>query len=398
MLAGAVALLHTLTPVTAAGAEVATEPAKANNGFAFALLGQTAGGGENFALSPVSVWSALAMTSAGAEKETLTGMRQTLGLPADESAHAIVGQWVKSLRETAPVEIRVANRLWGEKAFSFRESFLKTTEQHYMAGLEELDFSGAPGPSRLRINAWVAEQTRDRIKDLLDADQIKKSTKLVLTNAVYFKGDWASPFHARSTSAASFTQASGNAIQVKMMRASHTGLAYMENRKLQAIRLPYTGGTTSMIVVLPRKADVLHESFTFLDAKGFASVLSELKPARRVAVQLPRFEVSARRELNKPLSALGMARAFTDDAEFGGMCADPLKISTVVHQAWVKVAEKGTEAAAATAVVMVPTGAAPNPEPTKLFTADRPFLFFIMDNRNDGILFAGKVMRPELAE
>ena len=148
-----------------------------------------------------------------------------------------------------------------------------------------------------------------------------------------------------------------------------------------------------MIVVLPRKGDAMKDS-AFLDADGFAKVQKELKPEARVVVQMPRFETSARMSLPTVLGKLGMARAFTDKAEFGRLCQEPLKISDVIHQAWVKVGEEGTEAAAATAVIMSPPGAARPVAPPKLFVADHPFLFFIVDDRNGGVLFAGKMMDP----
>jgi serpin B len=161
---------------------------------------------------------------------------------------------------------------------------------------------------------------------------------------------------------------------------------------MQAVRLPYKGEDTSMIVVLPRKADALKDG-AFLNASGFAAVRSALKPEKEVAVQMPRFESRTSTELARALAKLGMPKAFSDSAEFGRLSKEPLAISGVIHQAWVKVAEEGTEAAAATAVIMRYTAIAPQGEP-KLFIADHPFLFFIVDDRNGGVLFAGKVMDP----
>jgi serpin B len=273
----------------------------------------------------------------------------------------------------------------------FQDSFLKLTEAQYKAGLETLDFKGDADKARVRINQWVAKETRDRIKSLLQPENVTGDTKLVLTNAVYFKGNWAKRFDADRTGDREFTLASGQKIEVKMM-AQNMGVDYVENDRLQAVRLPYVGGQTSMIVVLPRKGDVLNGS-AFLDADGFAKVQRDLKPEARVVVQMPRFEASARMSLPTVLSKLGMARAFMAKAEFGRLCKEPLKISEVIHQAWVKVGEEGTEAAAATAVTMMP-GAARPAELPKLFLADHPFLFFIVDDRNGGVLFAGKVMDP----
>jgi serpin B len=368
------------------------EAAKADNALTFALLGEIAQGPENVVISPFSIWTALAMTSAGAEGETLRQMRAVLHLPEDDSAaHALAGGWAKELTGLKSVELNVANRLWGAKGLPFKDSFLNLTEAQYHAGLETLDFKGDADRARDRINQWVAKETHDHIKDLLRPGNVTGDTKLVLTNAVYFKSKWLRPFDADRTGDREFTLSSGEKIQVKMM-AENMGVDYMENDRLQAVRLPYRGGQTSMIVVLPRKGDAM-KSGAFLDADGFAKVQKALKPEAHVVVQMPRFEANARQSLPTVLGKLGMARAFTDKAEFGRLCDEPLKISEVIHQAWVKVGEEGTEAAAATAVTMMP-GAARPAELPKLFLADHPFLFFIVDDRNGGVLFAGKVMDP----
>ncbi|RBP36079.1 serpin B [Roseimicrobium gellanilyticum] len=369
------------------------DTAKSNNAFAFALLDKVEGGEENFACSPLSIWSALTMTSAGAEKETLAQMRKALHLPESPGVHEQVGAWSKALQASGKVEIRIANRLWGNKGLPFEEGFLKLTEKAYGAGLETVDFANQPDASRTRINSWVSQETGDRIKDLLKPDDIRPDTRLVLTNAVYFKAKWLRPFDGNSTAPRAFTLATGKTLEAKSMRKSMP-LAYMENAELQAVRLPYQGGAASMIIVLPRKADSLLKS-GYLGGDKFNAILAGLKNEPEVVVQLPRFEVSARLGLEDALAAMGMARAFSDDAEFGAMCKESLKIAKVIHKAWVKVAEEGTEAAAATAVTMMPTGARlPVAEP-KLFLAERPFLFFIMDDKTNGVLFAGKVMQPE---
>ncbi|QIF04650.1 serpin family protein [Roseimicrobium sp. ORNL1] len=380
----------------AADNPAAAAVATANNAFAFALLNQVEGGEDNFACSPLSIWSALTMTSAGAEKETLAQMRKVLHLPDSNDVHEQVGAWSKALQASEKVEIRIANRLWGNKTLPLKESFLKLTEKAYGAGLETVDFANQPDASRTRINEWVAQETKDRIKDLLKPEDIRPDTRLVLTNAVYFKGKWLRPFDAHSTASRTFTLATGKTIEAKSMRKSMP-LAYMENADLQAVRLPYQGNTTSMIVVLPRKADALLKA-GFVNEDQFNAVIAALKSEPQVVVELPRFEVSARLALESTLAAMGMGRAFSDDAEFGAMSSESLKIAKVIHQAWVKVAEEGTEAAAATAVTMMPTGALLPKEEPKLFLVERPFLFFIMDDKTNGVLFTGKVMQPEKAK
>lgn len=365
---------------------------RSNNQFCFSLLSQSAGSKGNDIISPFSIWSALAMTSAGAEGETLQQMRAVLALPA-KGAHEAVSGWTSRLRSAKGVKLHVANRLWAQQGLAFKAEFLKLAENRYGGGLQPLDFASDAEGSRIQINRWVSSNTEGKINDLLAPGTIQPATSLVLTNAVYFKGDWLSPFKASSTSEREFTLASGRRIEAQAMSGT-LAAGYMENENLQAVSLAYQGGQTAMVVVLPRKADALGKS-AFLDASGFASVLAAMKQEKRVHVQMPKFELSAKVELSAALSALGMPRAFGGEAEFGLICEKPeLKISKVFHQAWVKVAEKGTEAAAATAVVMLPRAAAPPEPPAKQFIADHPFLFFIVDVRNGGIVFAGRVMDP----
>lgn len=331
------------------------------------------------------------MTSAGAEADTLRQMQHVLLLPEENAHHAVSG-WLRNLKTAQGVEMTVANRLWGRKGLPFRSEFLKLTKRQYDAGLEPLDFATDPEGSRERINRWVAENTADRIKGLLAPGTIQQATQLVLTNAVYFKGKWMEPFSIHATQKREFRLVTGTTIQPETM-SSMFAVGYMENERLKAVRLRYEGGRMAMVVVLPKQADALVHS-SFLEAGGFAGVLSGMKE-EKVVVQMPKFETSTRLQLSKTLKAMGMKRAFGPDAQFGLMCESPVRISEVIHQALVKVEEKGTEAAAATAVTIIPTAAMPgDEEPPKMFIADHPFLFFVMDERNDGIVFAGRMMDP----
>jgi serine protease inhibitor len=369
------------------------EATRSNNAFCFSLLAQKDAAKGNHVFSPFSIWSALAMTSAGAEAETLQQMQKVLSLPANDS-HALVSAWSAKLKQSKDVQMKVANRLWGRQGLPFRPEFLKLTEKEYGAALQPLDFAGHAEEARLEINQWLSDNTEGKIKDLLDRGMIRPDTQLVLTNAIYFKGAWKIPFNANATAKRDFTLASGKKTTPETMRGEFPA-AYMEDDRLQAVRLPYKGADMAMLLVRPKHADALTGP-PFLDAAGFAQVLSALKDEKSVVVQLPKFEASAKIELAETLSQMGMPRAFTDDAQFGRLCAKRLKISAVIHQAWIKVAEKGTEAAAATAVVMMPGSARMEPKtPPKTFIADHPFLFFVIDARNGGIVFAGQVMDPE---
>jgi serpin B len=375
-----------------ATAEVVAAAAKSNNAFCFSLLAQPDETKGNLIFSPFSVWSALSMTSAGAEADTLRQMQQVLFVPAGGAHHGAAG-WLRHLKTAQGVEMTVANRLWGLKGLPFRAEFLKVTKRQYDAGLEPLDFATDPEGSREQINRWVAENTANRIKDLLAPGTIPQETRLVLTNAVYFNGKWMEPFSIHATQKREFRLATGTTIQPETM-SDMFAVGYMENERLKAVRLRYEGGQMAMVVVLPKQADALVQS-SFLDADGFAGVLSAMKEEKKVVVQMPKFEASTRLQLSETLKAMGMERAFGPDAQFGLMCESPVRISEVIHQAWVKVEEKGTEAAAATAVMPRPTSAMPRDEaPPKMFIADHPFLFFIVDERNDGIVFAGRVMDP----
>lgn len=383
--------LSAISSCLASSACALDEAAKSNNEFCFRLI-EKAGTKENQIFSPFSIWSALAMTSAGAEAETLQQMEQVLALP-EKGSHDLVSGWSGRLKEAGGVKMKIANRLWGRKGLPFRADFLKLTDKQYGAGLKPMDFSGNPDGSRQQINRWVSSNTEGKINDLLGPGMIVPDTQLVLTNAVYFKGEWATAFAAGNTQKRKFTLSSGGKVEPETMNdVFRTG--YMEDSRLQAVKLQYQGEQMSMIVVLPRKADALMKS-AFLDADGFAKVLSAMRDEKRVMVQMPKFEASAKLQLSKTLKAMGMSRAFGDEAQFGRMCESPVKISEVVHQAWVKVAEKGTEAAAATAVIMMPKSARPvREDPPKMFIADHPFLYFVIDDRNGGIVFAGSVMDP----
>jgi serpin B len=369
------------------------DAAKSNNAFCFSLQAQEKASGENDVFSPFSIWSALAMTSAGAQAQTLQQMQKVLHLPA-KNTHRLVSTWSASLKAAKGVQINVANRLWGRKGLAFRSEFLKQAELEYGAGLEPVDFAVDPDGARQQVNHWVSDQTEGKITELLGPGTINKDTRLILTNAVYFNGQWAIPFDAAKTRKRDFTLTTGKKIEPETMSGVFPA-GYMEDPRLQAVRLNYQGSDMAMIVVLPRQPDALNGP-SFLDANGFGKVLSSMKNEKRVLVQMPRFQVSAKLELSSALQAMGMTRAFAENAQFGLMCADPVKISQVVHQAWIKVAEKGTEAAAATAVTMRPSAMArpQKEEPPKMFIADHPFLFFVIDARNGGIVFAGRTMDP----
>ncbi len=374
--------------------------AAASNAFGFDLWMRLKSRPGNLALSPASISTALAMTWGGARGQTEQQMRKVLRIDGDQQRTA--AQWGRlSLALQNPsrrLKLRIANRLFGERSFKFQQPFLDMTASAFAAPLEPLDFKQSPDPSRRRINSWVEDQTEHRIKDLLPPPSVKNDTRLVLVNAIYFLAEWATQFKHEATFAAPFTVSPGNPKSVPTMHMmSRLRLAQADGVKM--LEMPYVGGDAAMLIVLPDQPD------------GLAGVEARLSPARlaalstslaeqNVEVALPRFEISPQLSaaLRPELEPMGMALAFdAEQADLTGMGvpADPrnrLFVSDVFHKAFVKVDEKGTEAAAATAVVTTEgAGAPPRAIP---FHADHPFLFFIVDKQSNLILFMGRVADP----
>ena len=354
--------------------------------------------GHDAAFSPFSIESALTMTWLGAKGDTASQMKKVLGFEGDASKAAdVTGRYQKSLG--GPVTINVANRLFGEKSFTFDSAFLGATDKTFGAALEPLDFVGATDPSRTHINQWVADQTKDRIKDLIPAGGVTPETKLVLVNAIYFLGDWASPFTKEATRPAAFHTSATAQHDVPMMN-QHLGAAFGENDDVTVIDLPYQGQGFSMTFVLPKKIDGLDAVEKKLSAETFDKWIGSEKQVE-VAVSVPKFTIDPGDpvRLGDALKGLGMSDAFdSKKADFTAIANPPkpedrLFIGEVFHKAFVKVDEKGTEAAAATAVSMKAGAAAPA-APPKEFVADHPFLFFLRDAKSGTILFAGRVADP----
>ena len=353
----------------------------------------------NLALSPASISAALAMTYGGARAETEAQMKRAMHLEGPRDA--VMADWgtlSRSLQSPSrPVKLRIANRLFGEKTCAFDQAFLDRTRDAYGAPLEPTDFKSAFEPARMRINGWVEDQTEKRIKDLLPANALDAATRLVLVNAIYFLADWAEPFERSETYDAKFKVAGGAAKPTPMMQ-SRRSYRFGQTSGVKLLELPYRGGDTSMLVALPDREDGLDAVEASLSPTKFAAWTAALA-SHEVEVKLPRFEVSpASLSLGSELVKLGMIDAFDrQKADFTGIAnpKDPgerLSIGQVVHKAFVKVDEKGTEAAAATAVGGV-GGGLPSP-PKRVFTADHPFLFLIVEKASGLVLFMGRVADP----
>jgi serpin B len=386
----------TSAPAAGPGPDAEAALVAGNTAFACELYAQLRAQEGNLFLSPYSISSALAMTCAGARGNTAAEMKKALRLTVeDERLHAGLGALTRRLNDGGKggqYQLAVANALWGQKDYKFLDSFLALNEKHYGAGLSLLDFKGATEGARGTINAWVEKQTKERIKDLLRPGVLTADTRLVLTNAIYFKGDWAEQFAKDATRDEPFHPAAGKTVAVPMMHRT-AGFGYLEGEGFQALSLPYKGDALSMVVFLPGKAGSLTDFERSLTAENLARWLPQLG-RREVEVSLPKFKVTAEFSLARTLEAMGMKDAFAAGAaDFSGMDGTKeLFIGAVVHKAFVAVDEKGTEAAAATGVVMALAAA---PEPPPAFKADRPFVFAIRDNASGSILFLGRVADPK---
>jgi serpin B len=366
--------------------------AAGNRHFAFDLYSRLRGGSGNLVLSPYSISLALAMTYAGARGETATQMAAAASftLP-QERLHAAFDDLDLALTATdgEGLELRVLNQLFGQDGFVFEQPFLDTLAVDYGADLRLMDFVHAADASRQAINDWVEEATAQRIKDLLPQGSVTSSTRLVLANAIYFNGKWKSPFDSALTSAGTFHLLDGGTTPVAMMHRALM-LPYAQADGYQAVELPYEGGRYAMLIIVP-DAGRFNEIDASLDAARLDDIEAALTPAERL-IGLPKFELEEPVSLKNILQSLGMVDAFDTTADFTGMRAEGgLYVGDVLHKAFVKVDEEGTEAAAATAVVMV-GGAIPTP-PIRL-EIDRPFCFAIRERDTGSILFLGRVLAP----
>lgn len=374
--------------------------------FSVSLYGQLRARPGNLFFSPYSISAALAMTREGARGENAAELDRALAYPRAltaaqrELALALrpreVDDWSEGQRRRVPAyELNVANALWGQEGLAFLPEFTAILEQHYAAPLQRIDFTRA-AEARRRINAWVEEQTRQRIKDIVPEGLPTTDTRLALANAIHFKAAWEEPFQEQRTTDAPFHTAGGEVAARLMRRVSH--FAYAEDDAVQVVSLPYRGHDTSMLVVLPRRRDGLAAVEGALTAERLAGWVGGLK-AVKVDVQLPRFEVTHAFDAVQALGALGVRRAFdARQADFTGMLAtEPLFIGVVLHKAFVAVDEKGTEAAAAT-VVGMRAGSAPRPEQPVAFVADHPFLFMIRHEPTGAVLFMGRLADPAASE
>lgn len=381
----------------------------ANNRFAFDLYSRLAredgNAGSNLFFSPYSVSSALAITYEGAGGRTAEEIRSVLYFPQNDTARRDGFFTMNSGINTGDsgYSLRTANALWAEKTYPFLTEYTGISERYYGANTTNLDFIGHPEESRKTINSWVEDKTEDRIKDLIPAGVIDPMTRLVITNAIYFKGNWVKQFDRNKTADAEFRTAPGKAMTVPMMQRTDEDAVflYAENSGIQMLSMPYdhtSGKQLSMVILLPKDGTLTGTEASL--NSGMLSAMLQSAESRRVMVYLPKFSVKTRyTEMGRTLAAMGMPTAFSAGADFSGMDGrKDLFISDVIHQAYVDVNEEGTEAAAATAVIMKLAAAPADPEPVPVFRADHPFIFLIRDDETGAILFMGRIMNPVTAE
>ena len=377
-----------------------TTLASDNAGFAFDAYRKLIGTDNNLVFSPASISIALAMTYAGAAGATASEMAKALHftLP-QERLHPAFNALDQALASRAegrlgadggPMRLRIVNSLWAEQTYIFKSDFLASLAANYGANVNLLDFISAPEPSRISINDWVAEQTEGKILDLLPSDSIDSSVRLVLTNAVYFNARWQTAFDPQETRDNGFTLLDGSQVTTKFMHADLANLRASQGTNFKAVSLPYLGGSLSMVVVVPEVGQ-FSQVESSLDATALAALVAGMT-AKTVSVGLPRFRIETSTDLKELLEALGMTSAFSNNADFSGMDGTRnLSISAVIHKAFIDVGENGTEAAAATAVVMVDGGMRMVDLDVR---ASRPFLYFLRDEPTGAILFMGRVLDP----
>jgi serpin B len=367
------------------------------NQFAFDLYGATRQSSEdNVFLSPYSVSVCLAMAYGGARGETAEQMARVLHF--DFPYLKLHGTFralseILAAGEGQGYQLSIANRLWAQQGYEFRPAYLELTERYYAAPLAEVDFRQHLEEARQRINAWVSQETQDRIKDLIPPGGVNPTTRLVLANAIYFKGEWSEPFDPKQTREAPFVVSPEKSVTASLMYQQDR-FFYGQFDDLQVLEMPYGNEDLSLVVLLPAQPTGLAKLESNLSGAALGDWLSKLG-RREVQVFLPKFTLTAEYSLAETLAGLGMPLPFSNRADFSGMTSnEALFISAVLHKAFVDVNEKGTEAAAATGVVIAPT-AAPLAEEIPVFRADHPFLFVIRDRRTEAILFLGRLIEPK---
>jgi serpin B len=371
------------------------------NRFAFDMFGELRTEKGDLAFSPASASTAFGLAYAGARGATAKELASVLRYPNVPDFHASFGKLLGTmqLRQNGRT-MSVNNALWLQSGMPVHQDYLSLVERHYGAGVQQVDYKADPNAARERINKWVESKTNDRIKNLLSPSNVTTKTRSYLVNTIYFKADWADQFDAKATKSKDFKLAGGGIVKRKMMHRQHE-YAFVAERGVKALAMRYRGGETEMVLFLPDARNGLPAFERSLDAAAFDGWLTKLDDRQAtVNVTLPKFKLETRMDLLPPLKALGLSIALSDASDFSGAkvvnATSPnqedwnLKIDNVLQQVFVEVEEKGTEAAAATAVGAILVVGKRMPIRVEEFRADHPFLFVLRDRRTKAILFIGR--------
>lgn len=377
-----------------------TAATAASNKFGMDLYAKYRAKSDNIFFAPYSIFSALGMTYEGAKGATASEIATVFNFSTDSETR--VGSFAKLYRQINPqnasYQLSTANALWVQKSYPFRADYLKTVETYYGGKAANADFAGDAEGSRQMINKWVSSETNDKIPDLFAKGSLDQFTRMVLTNAVYFKGKWAIPFDKTFTQEKEFTTRAQTKVKAQMMSQTNS-FSYGETDDYQAIEIPYEKNDLSMVVILP-KEDKNEAAESTIIEKGIAKI-KETMSTEKVKISLPKLKFDTSYNMNQTLEEMGMSTAFNPvKSDFTGLYdreaafGDNLYIALVIHKAFVDVSEEGTEATASTGVVISKATGVMEPETPKEFSANRPFTFAIVHNQTGTILFMGKVNDP----
>ncbi|MFC1884484.1 serpin family protein [Thermodesulfobacteriota bacterium] len=366
-----------------------------NSTFALELYQQLCSSDSNIFFSPYSISTALAMTYAGARSETEKQMGKVMHFSLSQDklhlAFSNLQDKLNKIHEEGEVRLYIANSLWPHKEYPFKKEFLELIKENYKTPITALDYAKQTEEARKTINSWVEEKTMDKIKELIKPGILDPLTRLVLANAIYFKGNWANQFDKKNTRHMLFKVSPDKTVKTPMMYQKEK-FGYWSDEDLQVLEIPYAGDRLSMVVLLPTKNDGLSQIEKKLTVENLRKWTDKLRK-KKVETWLPKFKMEYSLRLEKVLHAMGMVDAFTEDADLSGMDGtDWLYISAVLHKAFVDINEEGTEAAAATAVVVGRKAVRITPQ----FRADHPFVFLIKEKQTGSILFMGRMIDPTI--
>lgn len=373
---------------------VSSKAAASVNAFTFDIYRTAGKSGGNIFMSPYSISSALAMTYAGARGATEKEMEKVLRI--DMSLHKSMAALISELGSVpaATAKVSTANAIWPAKQEKLLAEYVQTVRENYKAALTPLNYAANPAKAAKTINTWVEKNTNGKIKDIISEGLLRKDTPMVLTNAVYFKSEWLSKFEPSNTLTHPFWTTQQNSVSAVMMNKTDDDIPYLKTDELEAVEIPYKDNRFSMLVMLPDKSSSLSALETKLSQENFEKWILAMKP-ERVKMYIPKFKEEQSFELASTLSVMGMPSAFDGrKADFSGMNGKHnMYIGNVIQKTFIEVGEEGTEAAAATAVIMMKSSMPPM-DPPIVFRADRPFIYMIKDNNSGAILFIGRFAKP----